>query len=139
MQNKSHAVMAQRTEPSDSQDFFPTPPWATRALMEHVLSKFEDALSGDRKSIREALLVEYYSHENPMPWTANLDYRIVLKGKYKYIRWLRFEDQAELYDLEADPYEQANLIGDPGLARVEQDMRSELDSLALASLGLDGG
>lgn len=36
-QNTSHAVMAQRAEPSDSLDFFPTPPWATRALCEHVL------------------------------------------------------------------------------------------------------
>lgn len=31
-QNTSHAVMAQRAEPNDSLDFFPTPPWATRAL-----------------------------------------------------------------------------------------------------------
>ena len=37
MQNISHAVMAQRTEPDDSPDDFPTPPWATRALIEHVL------------------------------------------------------------------------------------------------------
>lgn len=29
--------MAQRTEPKDSPDDFPTPPWATRALIEHVL------------------------------------------------------------------------------------------------------
>lgn len=36
-QNTSHAVMAQRAEPHDSLDFFPTPPWATRALCEHVL------------------------------------------------------------------------------------------------------
>lgn len=33
-QNTSHAVMAQRIEPHDSLDFFPTPPWATRALCE---------------------------------------------------------------------------------------------------------
>jgi len=39
MQNKSHAVMSQRTEPGDSPDDFPTPPWATRALLEHVLDK----------------------------------------------------------------------------------------------------
>lgn len=39
MQNTSHAVMAQRNEPNDSRDDFPTPPWATRALIEHV---FED-------------------------------------------------------------------------------------------------
>ena len=37
MQNTSHAVMAQRTEARDSPDNFPTPPWATRALIEHVL------------------------------------------------------------------------------------------------------
>ena len=35
-QNKSHAVMQQRTEPHDSLDFFPTPPWATRALCEMI-------------------------------------------------------------------------------------------------------
>jgi hypothetical protein len=37
MQNTSHAVMAQRNEPSHSLDDFPTPPWATRALIEHVI------------------------------------------------------------------------------------------------------
>ena len=36
-QNTSHAVMAQRLEPADSLDDFPTPPWATRALAEHVV------------------------------------------------------------------------------------------------------
>ena len=35
-QNTSHDVMAQRVEPSDSLDFFPTPPWATRALCEFI-------------------------------------------------------------------------------------------------------
>lgn len=37
MQNTTHAVMAQRTEPKDSHDDFPTQPWATRALVEHIL------------------------------------------------------------------------------------------------------
>ena len=36
-QNTSTAVMQRRSEPSDSLDDFPTPPWATRALIEHVL------------------------------------------------------------------------------------------------------
>jgi hypothetical protein len=44
MQNTSHAVMAQRSEPQDSPDDFPTPPWATRALIEHVLED-KDGLS----------------------------------------------------------------------------------------------
>ena len=36
-QNTSHAVMAQRHEAKDSTDHFPTPPWATRGLIEHVI------------------------------------------------------------------------------------------------------
>lgn len=41
MQNVSHAVMAQRHEPASSPDDFPTPPWATRALVSHVISSFD--------------------------------------------------------------------------------------------------
>lgn len=37
MQNTSHAVMAQRAELKNSLDDFPTPPWASRALVEHVI------------------------------------------------------------------------------------------------------
>jgi len=36
--------MAQRSEPRDSLDDFPTPPWATRALIEHVLPKLDDGV-----------------------------------------------------------------------------------------------
>ena len=43
-QNRSHAVMAQRSEPHDSLDDFPTPPWATRALCRYLLPA--DARSG---------------------------------------------------------------------------------------------
>ena len=43
MQNKSHAVMAQRVEAKDSLDDFPTPPWATRALIEHVIEQAGEA------------------------------------------------------------------------------------------------
>lgn len=35
-QNVSTAVMQRRIEPHDSLDFFPTPPWATRALCEYL-------------------------------------------------------------------------------------------------------
>ena len=38
-QNTSSAVMAQRIEPADSADLFPTPPWATRALVEWISSQ----------------------------------------------------------------------------------------------------
>lgn len=35
-QNRSSAVMQQRSEPHDSLDDFPTPPWATRALLDYL-------------------------------------------------------------------------------------------------------
>ncbi len=36
----SYAVMSQRIEPKASLDFFPTPPWATRALCEWLYSRW---------------------------------------------------------------------------------------------------
>src|SRR5665648_40286 len=50
MQNTSHAVMAQRAEAKDSLDDFPTPPWATRALIEHILD--------DTRSLRKMTCLE---------------------------------------------------------------------------------
>lgn len=41
MQNTSHAVMAQRASDKDGLDDFPTPPWATRAMLSHVLSAYD--------------------------------------------------------------------------------------------------
>jgi hypothetical protein len=41
------AVMAQRREPPDALDYFPTPPWATRALFKHVLPLLDgEAIGG---------------------------------------------------------------------------------------------
>jgi hypothetical protein len=48
-QNRSSAVMQQRSEPHDSLDDFPTPPWATRALCEW-LSQYHDLAT---MSVRE--------------------------------------------------------------------------------------
>ena len=42
-QNKSHAVMAQRNIVLSDPDNFPTPPWATRALMEQILKKYSSS------------------------------------------------------------------------------------------------
>lgn len=35
----ARAIAHRRTEPTTSLDFFPTPPWGTRALVEHVLGR----------------------------------------------------------------------------------------------------
>lgn len=49
-QNRSSAVMQQRSEPHDSLDDFPTPPWATRALCEWLLCQGEGI---DHFTVRE--------------------------------------------------------------------------------------
>lgn len=51
-QNRSSAVMQQRSEPHDSLDDFPTPPWATRALCEW-LSKGPGLAKLDMHTCRE--------------------------------------------------------------------------------------
>lgn len=40
--NGARAIMSSRKEPDDSLDFFPTPPWATRALIEEILIPYFD-------------------------------------------------------------------------------------------------
>jgi len=45
-QNRSTAVMQRRAEPHDSLDDFPTPPWATRALLEQLDLHYQAWLNG---------------------------------------------------------------------------------------------
>lgn len=68
-QNTSSAVMQQRAEPDDSLDDFPTPPWATRAMIAHVL--LPNGVYPGNKTAREPAcnrgymarpLSEYFAH-----------------------------------------------------------------------------
>lgn len=52
-QNTSSAVMQRRSEPHDSLDDFPTPPWATRALCEYLTSSQTAGYSLKLDSVRE--------------------------------------------------------------------------------------
>lgn len=62
--HRTRTAMASRSEAEDSLDYFPTPPWATRALMTHVLSDvrggicWEPACGGGHMS---EVLQEYFS------------------------------------------------------------------------------
>ena len=92
-------------------------------------------IRGETEAIRSAAFIEYYSHKNPFPWTAQLDYRVVVSERFKYIKWLRF-DEAELYDLVNDPYEQNNLIHQSANLNIIEQMQREMADLQLKALGL---
>ena len=65
-QNRSSAVMQQRSEPHNSLDDFPTPPWATRALCEGhplawgSLSKLTCREPAANRGHMEHTLAEYF-------------------------------------------------------------------------------
>ena len=93
-------------------------------------------LRGDDARWRESVLIEFYTYEKPRPWLMDMDYRTVRTDRYKLIHWMQHPDERELYDLQEDPYELNNLIADPAMASVIQEMEGELDRLVLEAMGI---
>ena len=62
-QNKYDAAMSQRASAKDALDDFPTPPWATRALAEHVIAARGTCLEpACGRGHMSATLAEYFDH-----------------------------------------------------------------------------
>ncbi|MGE0552528.1 MAG: sulfatase [Gemmatimonadales bacterium] len=107
----------------------PIPPWIQGRSLVPLLERRTDGW-------RSSFLIEYASHENPMPWLLDLSYRAIRSGPYKLVHWLHHDGEDELYDLEADPLELTNLIGDPRRAELVSRLRDELGRLVLEAMGL---
>jgi N-acetylglucosamine-6-sulfatase len=89
-------------------------------------------LRGERVPWRDSLLIEYFS-DRVFPWVASMGYQAVRTKRYKYIRYVDLAGMDELYDLDTDPYELANLAGtDAGRAALAQ-LKPELQRLLDAS------
>lgn len=73
-------------------------------------------LSGTVRDWRTSFLIEYYG-ESAIPWLVGMTYKAVRTARYKLIRWVHHDDCDELYDLEQDPYELQNRLGDPASTR----------------------
>ncbi len=83
---------------------------------------------------RPAILSEYFSHDQPMPWLLDADYKSIRTDRHKYIHWVQRPEFNELYDLSADPLEVTNLLGrDPSL---DAAMRRLLTGAVAEALGL---
>jgi N-acetylglucosamine-6-sulfatase len=81
---------------------------------------------------RSSFLVEYYS-DTVFPRIRNMGYAAVRTDRYKLIEYQELTGMDELYDLEADPFEEQNLIGSPSAADMLAQMRSELARLKTAT------
>jgi arylsulfatase A-like enzyme len=94
--------------------------------------------AGKRTGWRKSVLHEYWA-ENAYPWLVNMTYKAVRTNRYKYIRWVnrsRNGELDELYDLEKDPFELANLSKRPAYRAVRARLQRELRRLSVEALGL---
>ncbi|MSR03706.1 MAG: DUF4976 domain-containing protein [Gemmatimonadetes bacterium] len=82
------------------------------------------------------MLVEFYTNEQPFPHLLDLGYRAVRTARYKYVHWIKFPEQDELYGLKRDSLERRNVAADPAMAGVRSRMRAELARLVVEALGL---
>ena len=78
------------------------------------------------------MLVEYYS-DTVFPRVLNMGYSAVRTKHAKYIEYRDLQGMNELYDLEADPYEEHNLIASPGSASLLASLQAELKRLQQAT------
>jgi N-acetylglucosamine-6-sulfatase len=80
---------------------------------------------------RTSFLVEYYS-DTVFPRILKMGYSAVRTATAKYIEYRDLAGMNELYDLEADPYEEHNLIASPAAAALLKTMQGELERLTRA-------
>jgi N-acetylglucosamine-6-sulfatase len=95
-------------------------------------------LRGESAGWRDAILVEFYSYENPMPWLVDMDDKAIRTERWKYVHWVKNPELDEMYDLEADPFERANLIDDDARVDERRYLRERLSQLVLQAVGLNG-
>ena len=90
------------------------------------------------KGWRKSVLIEYWA-ENAYPWLVGMTYKAVRTDRYKYIHWVNLSRNGELdelYDLEKDPYEIANLSKRPAHKAIKAKLQRELRRLVPEALGL---
>jgi arylsulfatase A-like enzyme len=84
-------------------------------------------LDGSASSWRTDILAEQWSFVPP-------DYRVIRNRRFSYIEYALVPplggQEAELYDLDADPYQMTSLDGDPAYADVQTELAGRVRSIA---------
>jgi N-acetylglucosamine-6-sulfatase len=84
--------------------------------------------NGPAAGWRDSFLIEYYT-DTVFPRVLNMGYSAVRTSNAKYIEYRDLQGMNELYDLQADPYEEHNLIDAQGAAALRTAMQAELQKL----------
>jgi len=92
-------------------------------------------MKGGGSKWRRSFLIEYFN-ESAWPWIVGMSYKAVRTEHHKLIHWVHKDGVDELYDLERDPYEMTNVIGDAACAPVRKDLTKDLRKLVAESVGL---
>jgi hypothetical protein len=92
-------------------------------------------MRGTARKWRESFLVEYFN-ESAWPWIVGMSYKAVRTERAKLVHWVHREGVDELYDLEQDPYEIENRIGEPAYTKLKASLLKELRKLVAESVGL---
>jgi N-acetylglucosamine-6-sulfatase len=85
-------------------------------------------LRGADPAWRNSILIEYYS-DRVFPRILTMGYQAVRTERHKYIHYLELPGMDELYDLEADPFEQDNIIDTEAGRRLLPGLQAELARL----------
>lgn len=80
----------------------------------------------DARPHRDAILIEYFS-DTVFARIRDMGYQAIRTNRWKYVHYTSLKDSDELYDLQKDPFELVNRIGDP-TAPLPQ-LRAQLDAL----------
>ena len=96
---------------------------------------FKNLLKNPRAPWRKSFLIEYYN-ESAWPWIVGMSYKAVRTERAKLIHWVHKEGVDELYDLQRDPYEMANVIRKPAYGKVRTRLYHELRRLVASAAGL---
>jgi uncharacterized sulfatase len=86
---------------------------------------FATALEDPAATVRDDAMITWHRYGlNHSQYGGFYPIRCLTDGRYKLA--INLLDTDELYDMEQDPYEQHNRIGDPALAGVRNDLHSRL-------------
>jgi N-acetylglucosamine-6-sulfatase len=85
-------------------------------------------LQGRTENWRSSFLIEYFT-DTVFPRIRNMGYVAVRTARHKYIQYRELPGMDELYDLQADPYEESNLVARPDARQDLSRMQAELAEL----------